>query len=186
MSIHDYPHPALTADVVLFAVGEGALRVLLIQRNKPPFEGAWAFPGGFVNLGEAPRDAALRELKEETSLQNLVLEQLHTFGEPGRDPRGHVVTVTYLGVVHADAPRRTEAGSDAAQARWWSVDQLPLLAFDHADVLAYALRRLRSKLTGIVDASDLLPGSLTLGELRAAREIAGRIVRTTEWVKKEA
>jgi 8-oxo-dGTP diphosphatase len=174
MSIQDYPHPALTADVVLFAVGEGALQVLLIQRDKPPFEGSWAFPGGFVTVGEAPRDAARRELEEETHIQDVILEQLRTFGDPGRDPRGHVVTVTYLGVVDADALRRAEAGSDAAKACWWSVDELPSLAFDHADILAYALRRLRSKLTCIMDTPDVLPGDLTLGELRAACKIVAR------------
>jgi 8-oxo-dGTP diphosphatase len=174
MSIHDYPHPALTADVVLFAVGEGTLQILLIQRDNPPFEGDWAFPGGFVNVGEAPRDAARRELEEETHIQDVVLEQLRVFGDPGRDPRGHVVTIAYLGVIRSDPPRRARAGSDAAQARWWSVDELPPLAFDHADVLACALRRLRSKLTCIVEAPDVLSGDLTLGGLRAACEKAAR------------
>jgi 8-oxo-dGTP diphosphatase len=186
MSIQDYPHPALTADVVLFAVGQRALRVLLVQRDKPPFEGHWAFPGGFVNVGEAPRDAARRELEEETHVQDVVLEQLRAFGDLGRDPRGHVVTIAYLGVIRSDALRRARAGSDAAQVRWWSLDELPSLAFDHAEVLAYALRRLRSKLTCVTEAADVLPGDLTLGELRAACEIAGRMVRPTEWVKKEA
>jgi len=174
MSIQDYPHPALTADVVLFAIGEGALWVLLIQRDKPPFEGDWAFPGGFVNVGEAPRDAAHRELEEETHIQDVVLEQLRTFGNPGRDPRGHVVSIVYLGVVHADARRRAEAGSDAAQARWWSVGELPPLAFDHTDVLACALQNLRAKLTCVTEARDALPGDLTLDELRAACEITAR------------
>jgi 8-oxo-dGTP diphosphatase len=174
MSIQNYSHPALTADVVLFAVGEGALRVLLVQRDKPPFEGDWAFPGGFVNVGEAPRDAARRELEEETNIQDVVLEQLRAFGDPGRDPRGHVVTVAYLGVIRSDARRAAEAGSDAAQARWWSVDELPPLAFDHAEVFKVAFQRLQSKLTCITEARDVLPGDLTLGELRAACELAGR------------
>lgn len=185
MSIQDYPHPALTADVVLFAVGEGALRVLLIQRDKPPFEEDWAFPGGFVNLGEAPWDAARRELEEETNFRDVTLEQLRAFGEPGRDPRGHVVTVAYLGVTRSDTPRRAEAGSDAARARWWSVNDLPPLAFDHADVLACALQHLRSKLACVIEARDVLPGDLTLGELRAACQIADEIVCPAEWVKKE-
>jgi len=186
MSLQDYPHPALTADVVLFAVGETDLQVLLVQRDKPPFEGDWAFPGGFVNVGESPRDAARRELEEETNIQDVTLEQLRAFGDPGRDPRGHVVTVAYLGVTRSDTPRRAKAGSDAARARWWSVDELPPLAFDHGDVLAYALRRLRSKLTCVVEASDPLPGNMTLDELQAACEIANGIVCPTEWVKKEA
>lgn len=174
MSIHDYPHPALTADVVLFAVGEGTLEVLLIQRDKPPFEGHWAFPGGFVNVGEAPRDAARRELEEETSIQDVFLEQLRVFGNPGRDPRGHVVTLAYLGVIPVGAPRRAEAGSDAAQTRWWAVDELPPLAFDHADVLTCALERLRSKLACVIEDCDVLPEGLTLGDLRAACKAAAR------------
>jgi 8-oxo-dGTP diphosphatase len=177
MSIQDYPHPALTADVVLFAVGQGTLEVLLIQRDGPPFEGHWAFPGGFVNVGEAPRDAARRELEEETNIQDVSLEQLRAFGNPGRDPRGHVVTVAYLAVIPMDTRRRPEAGSDAAQTRWWSVDELPPLAFDHADVLTYALKRLRSKLARVIEDPDVLTEDLTLGDLRAAYEVATRRVK---------
>jgi 8-oxo-dGTP diphosphatase len=151
MSIQDYPHTALTADVVLLAPGDGDLQVLLIQRDKAPFRGAWALPGGFVNVGESPEDAARRELEEETDIRDVPLEQLHVFGDPGRDPRGHVVTVVFLGLLGPDwsadqHPRHVEAGSDAADARWWSINDLPPLAFDHADILAYALQRVRAKL----------------------------------------
>lgn len=177
MSIQDYPHPALTADVVLFAVGEDDLKVLLVQRGKPPFEGAWAFPGGFVNVGEAPRDAARRELEEETNITEVLLEQLHAFGEPGRDPRGHVVSVVYLAVTLMDARPRGEAGSDAAQARWWSVDDLPPLAFDHADVLTCALQRLCSKLACPLQDPDALPDELSLGHLRTASRMAVKIAQ---------
>jgi 8-oxo-dGTP diphosphatase len=146
MSIQDYPHPALTADIVLLDAGE-APQVLLIQRDRPPFSGTWALPGGFVNVGESPEEAARRELEEETAIRDVQLEQLHVFGDPGRDPRGHVVTIVFLGVLGLDrspgeSPRQVQAGSDAAQARWWSIDALPALAFDHADILAYALQRL--------------------------------------------
>lgn len=171
MSIHDYPHPALTADVVLFALGKGALNVLLIQRDTPPFQGQWAFPGGFVNVGEAPRDAASRELEEETGIQDVNLEQLRTFGDPERDPRGHVVSVVYLGVVTATSPHRPHAGSDAAQARWWSVDALPPLAFDHASVLTHALQTLSSRLSPALERWGGLPDSLSLGDLRSAWEV---------------
>lgn len=151
MSIQDYPHPALTADVVLLAPSDGDLQVLLIQRDKPPFRGAWALPGGFVKVGESPKEAARRELEEETGIRDIPLEQLRVFGDPGRDPRGHVVTVVYLGLLGLDwppdqRPRHVEAGSDAAEARWWPIDNLPALAFDHADILAYALQRLPANL----------------------------------------
>ncbi|MGD2176526.1 MAG: NUDIX hydrolase [Anaerolineae bacterium] len=146
MPIEDYTHPALTVDVVLFAQRQGDLQVLLIRRQKPPFEGAWAFPGGFVNVGESLEEAALRELEEETGIRAVHLEQLRAFGNPDRDPRGHVVTVTHLALMPADAAPQAQAGNDAAQARWWPVHDLPPLAFDHADILDYALKRLRARL----------------------------------------
>lgn len=169
MSIHDYEHPALTADVILFAVGSGDARVLLVQRNSPPFEGAWAFPGGFVDVGEAPRDAAARELREETGIHDLNLAQLRAFGAPGRDPRGHVATIAYLGVIAACAVPTPQAGSDAAQARWWSVRDLPTLAFDHGEILTCALGRLAGVLACPSLNSGLiccLPKTLSLGDLR--------------------
>jgi len=177
MAIQDYPHPALTADVVLFALEASRLQVLLIRRDAPPFEGRWVFPGGFVDVGELPRHAARRELEEETGIRDVSLGQLRTFGDPGRDPRGHVVSVVYVGVMATDQPRRAEAGSDAAEAQWWSVDELPPLAFDHADIMACALRRLASELAGVPGASDILPHSLTLGELHALRELVAHGAR---------
>jgi 8-oxo-dGTP diphosphatase len=181
MSTQAYDHPALTADVVVLALSEEDIEVLLIQRGKPPFQGEWAFPGGFVNIGESPQSAASRELEEETGIQNVRLEQLRAFGDPGRDPRGHTVTVAYLAVIGASAPLQGEAGSDAVQVRWWSVDDLPVLAFDHADILTYALQMLRSKLTSACTTSDadaLLPAELSLGDMRSAwRTIAERLER---------
>lgn len=174
MSRRDYTHPALTVDVVLFAVGQGCLEVLLVQRDGPPFEHEWAFPGGFVDPGEALEEAARRELAEETNIREVHLEQLEAFGDPGRDPRGHVVTVAFLGFVSADVVRSTEAGSDAAQARWWAVDQLPSLAFDHRDVLGCALRRLRQRLTYVLTGTDIVPGSLTIHQLRATGNVVNK------------
>jgi len=166
-----YDHPALTADVVVLALGDGEPKVLLIQRGKSPFKGIWAFPGGFVNVGESPQSAASRELEEETAIRGVHLEQLGAFGDPDRDPRGHTVTVAYLALVSANASPRGEAGSDAAQARWWSIDDLPPLAFDHARILTFALQRLRYELTRAgadLDPQPTLPADLSLGELRAA------------------
>jgi 8-oxo-dGTP diphosphatase len=156
MPIEDYPHPALTADIVLLTMREGDLHVLLIQRQKPPFEGAWAFPGGFVNVGESLEEAALRELEEETGIRDVHMQQLRTFGDPGRDPRGHVVTVTYLALMPADSMPQPEAGDDAAQARWWPVRDLPPLAFDHATILEYALKHTSISLSELTEK----PGGL--------------------------
>ena len=182
MPIQAYDHPALTADVVLFALGQGQLNILLIQRGRPPFQDDWAFPGGFVDVGESPQDAAARELEEETGIHGIHLEQLRAFGDPERDPRGHTVTVAYLAVVATKACPDIEAGSDAAQARWWPIDDLPSLAFDHAQILACALQRLRSKLTRApvcFDGRGTLPGDLSLGDLRAAwRAIAERLEKS--------
>lgn len=182
MGIESYQHPALTVDVVLFALGERALNVLLVQRGKPPFEGAWAFPGGFVHVGESPQEAASRELEEETGIRDVHLEQLRVFGDPERDPRGHVVSVAFLALSATETRPCAKAGSDAGRARWWSIEELPPLAFDHGDILAYALRRLRDKL----DCSLLERGTqcdlsenLSLGGLRAAcRAITQRLEGT--------
>jgi 8-oxo-dGTP diphosphatase len=171
MSIHDYEHPALTADVVLLALGDGDVRVLLVQRGNPPFQGAWAFPGGFVDVGEPPEDAAARELREETGIQGLNLTQFRAFGAPGRDPRGHVVSIVYLSVIDVRNPPTLEPGSDAAGARWWSIGRLPTLAFDHRQILTSALARLRAALTypsQSACAPFRLPAELSVGDLRAA------------------
>lgn len=165
----------LTVDMVLFTVLEGALQVLLVRRGIEPFRGAWAIPGGFVLEAETLDEAALRELAEETGVRDVYLEQLYTFGDPGRDPRGRVVTVAYYALVDRErAPLR--AGSDAADARWWPVGALPAeLAFDHARVLEYALRRLRGKVEYTTVGFELLPERFTLAELQAVYEaILGR------------
>jgi len=160
----------VTVDVVIFTLRQQSLQVLLVRRRHPPFEGMWAIPGGFVDMDESLEEAALRELEEETGVRDVYLEQLYTFGAPDRDPRGRTITVAYFAVVAADAVR-LRAGDDAAEAHWWPVDRLPPLAFDHADILAYALKRLRYKLEYTAVGFELLPETFTLSELQAAYEI---------------
>lgn len=168
--------PALTADVVAFSLRDSAeapsqqaLHVLLIQRNSPPYKGRWALPGGFVQTGESLEQAARRELSEETGMRGLYLEQLYTFGDPRRDPRGWTVTVAYVALVPETV--EAKAGDDAAAARWFPVQQLPSLAFDHSQIVQYGLQRLRNKLEYTAVGFELLPDEFTLTELQTAYEI---------------
>ena len=163
-----YHYPAITVDVVIFTLRDDDLQVLLIQRKIPPFEGRWAIPGGFVEASESLEVAARRELQEETGVRDVYLEQLYTFGDPKRDPRGRVVTVAYLALVAA--PLAVQAGSDASDARWWPVAKLPKLAFDHTQILQYALKRLRYKLEYSAVGFQLLPPTFTLTEIQKAYE----------------
>ncbi len=168
--------PALTADIVAFSLRDTAdrpqhqaLHVLLIQRGAPPYKGRWALPGGFVQTGESLEQAARRELAEETGMRGLYLEQLYTFGDPKRDPRGWTVTVAYVALVPETVA--VQAGDDAAAAHWFPVQSLPSLAFDHAEIVHYALQRLRNKLEYTAVGFELLPDEFTLSELQAAYEI---------------
>jgi len=161
--------PAVTVDVVIFSLRDSDLKVLLIRRAAPPFKGKWAIPGGYVHPDEALDEAAQRELEEETGLPDVYLEQLYTFGAPKRDPRGRVITVAYFALVSDDVTLR--AGDDAAEAAWHSVYDLPDLAFDHDEILSYALQRLRYKLEYTAVGFELLPNEFTLTELQTAYEI---------------
>lgn len=143
---YEFPRPAVTVDCVLFARVEGRLSVLLIQRAHEPFEGRWAFPGGFVDVEEELDRAAARELEEETGLTGLPLAQLQAFGGPGRDPRGWTITIAY-GAWLGDGPSLPTAGSDAAAACWIPVDEARGLAFDHDRILAAALGRMRDAIS---------------------------------------
>jgi 8-oxo-dGTP diphosphatase len=136
---YDYPRPAVTVDVII-VTRERSPRVLLIRRKHDPFAGMWAIPGGFVDMDESLEDAARRELTEETGVAVGRLEQLHAFGDPGRDPRGRTISVAYLARVRASQVR-PRADDDAAEAAWHPLDHLPPLAFDHHKILAYARRR---------------------------------------------
>ena len=141
---YDYPHPAVAADVALFREISGVQQVLLIKRGQPPFAGSWVLPGGFVNIDEDLEDAARRELLEETGLRAGDLVQLQTFGRPDRDPRERVITVVFLGMLGAADNGEPRAGDDAAEARWFDLENLPGLAFDHAEILAVARQRLQT------------------------------------------
>ncbi len=166
-----YQRPSVTADVVLFTLRNQELQVLLVRRARWPFQDHWALPGGFVQIDESLDTAALRELEEEAGVSDVYIEQLYTFGEPHRDPRTRVITVAYMAVVSADQVA-LEAGDDAAEACWWPISALPeKLAFDHADILSYALTRLRYKLEYTAVGFQLLPDEFTLPELQAAYEI---------------
>lgn len=140
---YPFPRPAVTADVACFALENGHLHVLLIQRGHPPFEGRWALPGGFVDENESLEVAALRELEEETCVVDVPIEQFGAYGDPGRDPRGHTVTIAYLAVL----PHTVEAtgSDDARNARWFPVDALPPLAFDHDRIIGDAIERVRRR-----------------------------------------
>lgn len=140
---YDYPRPAVTVDVVIISL-EPRPRVLLVRRKHEPFAGAWAIPGGFVNLDEGLEEAGRRELMEETGVRARQLQQLHTFGEPGRDPRGRTISVVYLGRIDA-RHLRPQAADDAAEVGWHFLDRPPRLAFDHRVILTYARRRLRQQ-----------------------------------------
>jgi 8-oxo-dGTP diphosphatase len=164
------PQVSVTVDIVIFTIRDDALQVLLIRRGIPPFQGRWAIPGGFVLPDESLDDAARRELREETGVEDVWLEQLYTFGDPRRDPRGRVVTVAYFALVSPDlAPPL--AGSDAAEARWWPAANTPTpLAFDHDRILETALERLRGKLAYTAIGFELLPKKFTLSQLQRVYE----------------
>lgn len=134
---YEYPRPALTVDAIIFLKEKNDTKVLLIKRKHNPFAECWAFPGGFVDKDEDVDDAIYRELNEETMLQNIKLKQLQTFGKPGRDPRGHVVSVVYYGFTTAENSKAT-AADDAKEAQWFSINELPDLAFDHGKIMKIA------------------------------------------------
>ena len=139
--VYDWPRPMVTVDAVVFAFVEKQTKLLLINRKNEPFKGRWALPGGFVDMDEELEQAAKRELAEETGLQGVSLEQMHTFGECGRDPRGRQITIVFAGVAK-DNFNSIEAGDDAADAKWFDVENLPKdLAFDHNEVIKFARKK---------------------------------------------
>lgn len=181
---YEYPRPALTVDCVVFGFDGDGLQIVLIRRGLEPFANTWALPGGFVHMDETLDQAARRELDEETHLHDVFLEQLYTFGNPDRDPRGRVVSVAYYALVRPDQHPAT-GDSDAAEAAWHPVENLPPLAFDHAEILRIALDRLRGKIRHQPVGFELLPKRFTLGQLQALYEaILGRTIDKRNFRKK--
>ncbi len=161
-----YERPSVTIDVVIFTLISQELHVLLVQRRRWPFDGHWAIPGGFINMDESLEDAARRELEEETGVHDVYLEQLYTFGDVGRDPRTRVISVAYIALVRADV-QKIKVSDESTDVRWWPVGALPAqLAFDHDQVLAFAVSRLRSKLEYTTLAFQLLPELFSILELK--------------------
>ncbi|HCQ31022.1 TPA: NUDIX hydrolase [Candidatus Collierbacteria bacterium] len=165
-----YERPSVTVDVLLFTVEDNELKVLLVKRDEAPFEDSWALPGGFVKMNESLDEAADRELSEETGVRNLYLEQLYTFGNPNRDPRTRVITITYMALT-AKSEWKLKSSGDVKEAKFFSVGKLPKLAFDHTEIIKYGLQRLRNKLGYTNIVLGLLPGSFTLTELQRVYEI---------------
>ena len=143
--IYEYPRPMVTVDAVVFSRDAGMPRVVLIRRRNEPYAGCWALPGGFVDMEETLESAAVRELREETGLDGTGrLHQFHTFGNPGRDPRGRNICVAYVTVIPETTPLC--AADDAAEAVWFPVNALPPLAFDHGDIIALALETVKEEM----------------------------------------
>ena len=159
-----YERPSVTTDILIFTVDiKGELELLLIKRKRPPFQDCWAIPGGFVNMDESLEEGAKRELKEETNVEGVHMEQLYTFGNVGRDPRTRVISVAYMALVPKNMIT-IQAGDDAADAKWYKVtleDGKPKfnedinLAFDHEEIITVALDRLRGKLNYTTIAFNL-------------------------------
>jgi len=140
--VYDWPRPMVTVDAVVFTFSGDRVKVLLINRGKEPFKGKWALPGGFLDMDEELEDAVVRELEEETGLVGVKLEQMHTFGTVGRDPRGRQISVVFMGIA-TKGQDTIRPGDDAAQAQWFDIEELPKdMAFDHNEVVGFAVEKL--------------------------------------------
>jgi 8-oxo-dGTP diphosphatase len=143
--VYDWPRPMVTVDAAVFTFSGDRVKVLLINRGKEPFKGKWALPGGFVDMDEELEDAVVRELEEETGLVGVRLEQMRTFGTVGRDPRGRMITIVFMGIAKEEQTT-IKAGDDAAQAQWFDIEKVPDdMAFDHNEVIKFAIEKLGRK-----------------------------------------
>jgi 8-oxo-dGTP diphosphatase len=167
--------PSVTVDCVVFGLDKSAdVRILLIKRAYEPYKNSWALPGGFIKENETLDAAAQRELEEETGVRNIFIEQLYTFGNLNRDPRGHVISVAYFALINLEE-HPTSAATDAKDAQWFKLSELPELAFDHSEILDLAIKRLDSKVRYQPIGFELLPDKFTLSELQSLYEtILGR------------
>ncbi len=168
--IESYARPAVTVDVLLFTIREEKLQLALIKRGIPPFQGEWALPGGFVRMEEELEEAARREIEEETGVRDVFLEQLYTFGQPNRDPRTRVITIVYFALVPGEH-LTLRADTDASDASWFAISELPNLAFDHAEIVQSGIERLKAKIEYSNVAYGLLPARFRLSELQRVYEI---------------
>jgi 8-oxo-dGTP diphosphatase len=166
----DYPKPAVTVDMVIFTIKDDDLQVLLIKRGVEPSKGLWALPGGFVKIEESLDDAAKRELEEETGVKDVYLEQLYTFGDPKRDSRGRVITVSYMALVNYEKIHLS-ASTDSDDVAFFSIKNLKDVAFDHKQIIEYALKRLRWKFEYTSVAFSLLPAKFSISQLQNIYEI---------------
>jgi len=179
-----FENPKVTVDIIIFTIEDNKLKTLLIKRKSPPFKGKWALPGGFLKKDEDIYNAAQRELNEETGIKGVYLEQLYTFGEPKRDPRGRVVTVAYFALVPREL-MKIKAADDATDAKLFSIADSPVLAFDHRKILNYALYRIRNKIQYTNVIWSLLSKKFTLTEIQKVYEIIwGRRIDKRNFRKK--
>lgn len=165
--VYKYPHPAVTTDCVIFGFDGQQLKVLLVERGIEPYKGHWAFPGGFLKMDETAEEGALRELKEETGLETAYIEQLGAFSDVKRDPRERVITIAFYALVNIT---EVKGGDDAADARWFRIDDMPLLAFDHDHILRVAQKRLKEQIHFNPIGFELLPEVFTMPQLQALYE----------------
>jgi 8-oxo-dGTP diphosphatase len=169
-NIHKYEKPSVTVDIVIFTIQDDELKVLLVKRGLEPFKDKWAIPGGFVRIQESLEEAAKRELEEETGVRDVYLEQLYSFGEPRRDPRGRVITVAYMALISSEKIN-LKASTDVSEVKWFSIKEVPQLAFDHRKILDYSLKRLRWKFEYTTVAFSLLTEKFTMGQIQKIYEL---------------
>lgn len=170
-AIKKYEFAVIATDIAIFGIIDGKLQVLMIQMVKPPFSGKWALPGGLIKIRETADKAAKRILMENTGVQDVYLEQLYTFSGVNRDPFGRVVSVAYFALISNPNTLKLKAGTQYSGIGWKPVDRLPILAYDHKEIVALAVERLRSKLTYTNIIYSLLPKEFTLTELQSLYEL---------------
>lgn len=162
-----YPHPAVAVDCVIFGYDGNDIKVLLIQRGNYPYKTSWAFPGGFMNINETAEQAALRELKEETGLKDVIVRQLYTYTDIDRDPRERVISIAHYALARIS---EVKAGDDAKEAKWFSLSEIPNLAFDHDVILNKALTTLKERICFEPIVFELLPEIFKMSELQNVYE----------------